>query len=185
MTYFQCGPLMTCGGLEYQKIKGGGVHDSCKPIPVQTSGSAVGVAVLTGGGIFYFPWHRHQIEGTNGFYCLIRKTLASRVNGIGKVPKRKVFTEVGLEPSNVRSTPQPTRPPVSGQVGDKSTRRHPTRRQVDSATSNSATTAVNSATAAVNSATTPLVKSATTIENTDNGPKYISLSILVNEFPCY
>ena len=25
-------------------------------------------------GIFYFPWHRHQIEGTNGFYCLIRKT---------------------------------------------------------------------------------------------------------------
>ena len=27
-------------------------------------------------GIFYFPWHRHQIEGTNGFYCLIRKTQA-------------------------------------------------------------------------------------------------------------
>ena len=25
-------------------------------------------------GIFYFPWHRHQIERTNGFYCLIRKT---------------------------------------------------------------------------------------------------------------
>ena len=25
-------------------------------------------------GIFYFPWRRHQIEGTNGFYCLIRKT---------------------------------------------------------------------------------------------------------------
>ena len=25
-------------------------------------------------GIFYFPWHRHQIEGTNSFYCLIRKT---------------------------------------------------------------------------------------------------------------
>ena len=31
-------------------------------------------------GVFYFPWHRHQIiwqmqiEGTNGFYCLIRKT---------------------------------------------------------------------------------------------------------------
>ena len=45
------------------------------------------------------PWHRHQIEGTNGFYCLIRKTLASGVNGIAKVPKRKVFTEVGLEPS--------------------------------------------------------------------------------------
>ena len=55
------------------------------------------------GGIFYFPWHRHQIEGTNGFYCLIRKTLASGVNGIAKVPKIKVFTEVELEPSNVRS----------------------------------------------------------------------------------
>ena len=53
--------------------------------------------------IFYFPWHRHQIEGTNGFYCIIRKTLASGVNGIAKVPKRKEFTEVGLEPSNVRS----------------------------------------------------------------------------------
>ena len=25
-------------------------------------------------GIFYFPWHRHLIEGTNGCYCLIRKT---------------------------------------------------------------------------------------------------------------
>ena len=25
-------------------------------------------------GIFYFPWHRHQIEGTNGLWCLIRKT---------------------------------------------------------------------------------------------------------------
>ena len=24
-------------------------------------------------GIFYFPWHKHQIEGTNGFRCLIRK----------------------------------------------------------------------------------------------------------------
>ena len=26
------------------------------------------------GGIFSFPWHRHQIEGINGFWCLIRKT---------------------------------------------------------------------------------------------------------------
>ena len=25
-------------------------------------------------GIFYFPWHRHQIEGTDGFQCLLRKT---------------------------------------------------------------------------------------------------------------
>ena len=30
------------------------------------------------GGVFYFPWHRHQIEGTDGFYCLLRKTLAKR-----------------------------------------------------------------------------------------------------------
>ena len=28
------------------------------------------------GGILYFPWHRHQIEGTDNFYCLLRKTLA-------------------------------------------------------------------------------------------------------------
>ena len=41
----------------------------------------------------------------------------------------------------------------TGQVGDKSGRRHPTRRQVESATSNSATTAVNSATTSVKSAT--------------------------------
>ena len=26
------------------------------------------------GGIFYLPWHSHQIEGTNGFECLVRKT---------------------------------------------------------------------------------------------------------------
>ena len=25
-------------------------------------------------GVFYFPWHRHQIERTNGFYSLLRKT---------------------------------------------------------------------------------------------------------------
>ena len=38
----------------------GGVHDRLHIYPLC--------------GIFYFPWHRHQIEGTNGFYCLIRKT---------------------------------------------------------------------------------------------------------------
>ena len=69
---------------------GGGVHDSYT--------FQCGLV-----GSFTSSWHRHQIEGTNGFYCLIRKTLASGVNGIAKVPKRKVFTEVGLEPSNVRS----------------------------------------------------------------------------------
>ena len=26
------------------------------------------------GGIFFFPWHRHQIEGTDRFYCLLRKS---------------------------------------------------------------------------------------------------------------
>ena len=31
------------------------------------------------------------------------KDTGKRVNGIAKVPKRKVFTEVGPEPSNVRS----------------------------------------------------------------------------------
>ena len=50
----------------------------------------------------------------------------------------------------------------------KSSRRHPSRRQVESATSNSATTAVNSATSAVKSATNALVKSATMIENGNN-----------------
>ena len=30
------------------------------------------------GGIFYFPWHRHQIEGTDICYCHLRKTLAKR-----------------------------------------------------------------------------------------------------------
>ena len=85
MTYFQCGPLMTCGGLEWEVESTTVTHSSAD------------------WWIFYFPWHRHQIEGTDGFYCLIRKTLASGVNGIAKVPKRKVFTEVGLEPSNVRS----------------------------------------------------------------------------------
>ena len=38
----------------------GGVHDRLQIYPLC--------------GIFYFPWHRHQIEGTNGFYCLTRKT---------------------------------------------------------------------------------------------------------------
>ena len=35
------------------------------------------MGVYSGQWIVYFPWDRHQIEGTNGFYCLIRKTLAS------------------------------------------------------------------------------------------------------------
>ena len=39
-----------------------GVHDRLHIYPLR--------------GVFYFPWHRHQIKGTNRFYCLIRKTLA-------------------------------------------------------------------------------------------------------------
>ena len=34
------------------------------------------------GGIFYFPWHRHQIEGTNGFWCLIRKTQRYTISNV-------------------------------------------------------------------------------------------------------
>ena len=41
------------------------------------------------GGTFYFPWHRHQIEGTNGFYCLIRKTLASGVTELPQFRREK------------------------------------------------------------------------------------------------
>ena len=43
-------------------------------------------------GIFYFPWHRHQIEGTNGFYCLIRKTQRYTVSNV----ESQIFT-----PNNV------------------------------------------------------------------------------------
>ena len=39
-------------------------------------------------GIFYFPWHRHQIEGTNGFYCLIRKTERFTISNV----ENQVFT---------------------------------------------------------------------------------------------
>ena len=39
-------------------------------------------------GIFYFPWHRHQIEGTSGFYCLIRKTERFTISNV----ESQVFT---------------------------------------------------------------------------------------------
>ena len=35
-----------------------------------------------------FPWHRHQIEGTNGFYCLIRKTERFTISNV----ESQVFT---------------------------------------------------------------------------------------------
>ena len=47
-------------------------------------------------GIFYFPWHRHQIEGSNGFYCLIRKTERFTISNV----ESQVFT-----PSNSRLDP--------------------------------------------------------------------------------
>ena len=47
-------------------------------------------------GIFYFPWHRHQIEGTNGFYCLIRKTERFTISNV----ESQVFT-----PNNSRLGP--------------------------------------------------------------------------------
>ena len=46
--------------------------------------------------IFYFPWHRHQIEGTNGFYCLIRKTERFTISNV----ESQVFT-----PNNSRLDP--------------------------------------------------------------------------------
>ena len=39
-------------------------------------------------GVFYFPWHRHQIEGTNGFYCFIRKTERFTISNV----ESQVFT---------------------------------------------------------------------------------------------
>ena len=50
------------------------------------------------GGIFYFPWHRHQIEGTNGL-CLFRKTQRYTISNV----ESQVFT-----PNNV---PGPGREP--------------------------------------------------------------------------
>ena len=47
-------------------------------------------------GIFDFPWHRHQIEGTNGFYCLIRKTERFTISNV----ESQVFT-----PNNSRLDP--------------------------------------------------------------------------------
>ena len=55
-------------GLEY------GVHDRLHIYPLC--------------GVFYFPWHRHQIEGTNGFYCLIRKTERFTISNV----ESQVFT---------------------------------------------------------------------------------------------
>ena len=60
----------------------GGVHDRLHIYPLC--------------GIFYFPWHRHQIEGTNGFYCIIRKTERFTISNV----ESQVFT-----PNNSRLDP--------------------------------------------------------------------------------
>ena len=60
----------------------GGVHDRLHIYPLC--------------GIFYFPWHRHQIEGTNGFYCPIRKTERFTISNV----ESQVFT-----PNNSRLDP--------------------------------------------------------------------------------
>ena len=68
-------------------------------IPVQT------------GGVFYFPWHRHQIEGTDGFYCLLRKTLAKRGkrNCQSSEAKRTIDRPVaGRRCNPLRHRPPPT-----------------------------------------------------------------------------
>ena len=65
-------PLSVQGSIfqPHRRTSGGGLSGIWSPRQLH-------IAVRTG-GIFYFPWHRHQIEGTNVFYCLIRKTLAKR-----------------------------------------------------------------------------------------------------------
>ena len=39
-------------------------------------------------GIFYFPWHRHQIEGPTAFSVSSERHWQSGVNEIAKVSKR-------------------------------------------------------------------------------------------------
>ena len=39
-------------------------------------------------GVFYFPWHRRQTEGANGFYCIIRKTERFTISNV----ESQVFT---------------------------------------------------------------------------------------------
>ena len=79
MTYFQCGPLMTCGGFRV----GGGVHDSytfqCEQV-----------------GSFTSPGIDTRQKGPTAFSVSPERHWQSGVNGIAKVPKRKVFTAVGV-----------------------------------------------------------------------------------------
>ena len=63
------------------------------------------------GGIFYFPWHRHQID----FIVSSERPWQSGVNGIVKIPKRSCRSRCRTQPVTVRSPVQanallPTRP---------------------------------------------------------------------------
>ena len=88
MTYFQCGPLMTCGGLEWKVESTTVTHSSADwwdlLLPLAKTPDR---------------WDQRLLLS----HPKDTGTVASGVNGIAKVPKSKVFTEVGLEPSNVRS----------------------------------------------------------------------------------
>ena len=53
-----------------------GYFKSCHCLRVVESTTVYTFTTLC--GIFYFPWQRHQIQGTDGFSCLFRKTLAKR-----------------------------------------------------------------------------------------------------------
>ena len=52
-------------------------------------------------GIFYIPWHRYQIEGTNGFQCFFQKTLPK--SGKGNCQSFQAVP-VGFEPATTRSS---------------------------------------------------------------------------------
>ena len=57
------------------------------------------------GGIFYFPWHRHQIEGTNGFRCLLRKTQRNTISNVESqvfTPNKHAWSERDSNPDRRR-----------------------------------------------------------------------------------
>ena len=57
------------------------------------------------GGIFYFPWHRHQIEVTDGFQCLIRKTQRYTISNVESpvfTPNNHAWSERDSNPGRRR-----------------------------------------------------------------------------------
>ena len=76
--------------LSFSRLEGG-VHDMIHVHPRY--------------GILYFPCHRHQIEGTDGVLCLIRKAqryTISHVDSQGVTPKIQ-HTRSGIEPTSPAS----------------------------------------------------------------------------------